>query len=62
MVDVTMRYDDKLEISRLAALPFKHFFKLATLKWKVGVDQDMTAVGLYQVAVCSIDTNDFDLL
>jgi len=34
MVDITMRYDDELESPRLAALPFKLFFKRAALKRK----------------------------
>ena len=62
MVDITVRYDDKLEISWLAAPPFKLFLKLAALKRKAGVDQDMTAVGLYKVTVCPTQTNGLDLL
>jgi hypothetical protein len=53
MVDITMGDDDKLEIPRPAASPFKLFFELAALKRKAGVDQDMTAAGLDEIAVCS---------
>jgi hypothetical protein len=49
-----MRHDDKVEISRPAALLLKLLFKPSALKWEVGVDEDMAAVGLDQIAVGSV--------
>jgi hypothetical protein len=61
MVMISMSYYDELEISRLAARTFKFFPKVGTLGWKPGINQDITCVGFYQVAIYATEINGFDL-
>lgn len=61
MVMISMSYLDELEISRLAARTFKFFPKVGALGWKPGINQDITCVGFYQVAIYATEIDGFDL-